>query len=308
MKISIIIPVYQNSKDISRTQAALSDLFAGPLNRHQYEIIFVNDGSTDGSLEEIKRLYQEKQNIRYMSFTRNFGQIPAIIAGLREAKGDAVVIMSADLQDPPELIVQMVENWENGNKIVIATRTDRDDTWFSKLTSRFFYGLIRISNPRMPKGGFDFIMLDRVAVDELNQIDERNRFVQGDILWLGYHIVFIPYHRKARVNGKSQWTLRKKIKYFIDGALNTSYWPIRMSSLMGIISATLGFLYALVVVWVRLFHNENPKGWAPIMIVLLILGGLILLMLGIIGEYVWRTYDEARNRKPYVVEEKSPDL
>jgi polyisoprenyl-phosphate glycosyltransferase len=304
-KISFVIPVYQNARDIRRTFSAIDLLFNNALAAYSYDICFVNDGSTDGSLDEIRALSQEAAGVKYLSLSRNFGQVPAITAGMLEVTGDAVVIMSADMQDPPKLVADMVAQWESGNKIVIATRTDREDAFFAKLTSKFFYNLIKLSNPRMPAGGFDFILLDRLAADELNQIKERNRFLQGDILWLGFSVSFIPYKRNAREHGKSQWTLKKKIKYFIDGVLNTSYWPIRLASLSGMLFSVLGFLYTLLIVYQRLVNNVNPKGWAPIMVVLLIIGGLILFILGIIGEYVWRTYDETRKRKTYIVEERS---
>lgn len=304
-KISLVVPVYQNEKDVTRTFNELDKLFSNELKGYDYECWFINDGSTDGSLMEIKELHSaHPKKIKYLSFSRNFGQIAAIAAGLKECTGNACIIMSADLQDPPSLIVNMVEKWESGKQVVICTRSDREDNWFPKLTSKFFYGLMKMANPKMPSGGFDFIFLDRVAINELNLIDERNRFIQGDILWLGYDVEFIPYKRNKRMQGKSQWTLSKKMKYFIDGLLNTSYLPIRFCSLAGVVFAFLGFLYSLLVFYDRMVNNLNPKGWAPIMIVLLILGGLILFMLGIIGEYLWRTYDEARGRKTFIIRER----
>lgn len=304
-KISLVIPVYQNEKDVTRTFNEIKALFSNELKAYEFECWFINDGSTDGSLLEIKDLHAQFPSVfKYLSFSRNFGQIAAIAAGLKETKGDACIIMSADLQDPPSLIVNMVEKWESGKQVVICTRTDREDDWFAKITSKFFYGLMKMANPKMPAGGFDFIFLDRVAVNELNLIDERNRFIQGDILWLGYDVEYIPYKRNKRLQGKSQWTLSKKTKYFIDGLLNTSYLPIRFCSLAGVVFAFLGFLYSILVFYDRMVNNQNPKGWAPIMIVLLILGGLILFMLGIIGEYLWRTYDEARGRKTFIIRER----
>jgi dolichol-phosphate mannosyltransferase len=163
---------------------------------------------------------------------------------------------------------------------------------------------MRYVNPNMPKGGFDFMLLDQKAVAVLNQLDERNRFFQGDVLWLGFSTAFVPYKRNKRTIGKSQWTLTKKLKYFIDGLLNTSYVPIRLMSLLGILFSLIGFGYALVIAYNRLMHNTPFNGWAPIMILILIIGGLIMLMLGIIGEYVWRTYDETRKRPLYIIKDK----
>ena len=302
MKISFIIPVYRNEGSIAITY----DKLTGLMNRlgHDYEFVFINDGSDDGSMNEILSLYEKDNNVKALSFSRNFGQAAAIIAGYREVTGDASVNMSADLQEPVELIEDMIARWQEGNEIVICHRIDREDGFIANNTSKVFYKLMQYANPKMPDGGFDFILMDRKALDAINQIDERNRFIQGDILWLGFSTVFIPYSRLKRTIGKSQWTLGKKLKYFIDGLLNTSYIPIRLISLLGICFSVIGFLYALVIVYNRIINNTPFIGWAPIMIIILIVGGLIMLMLGIIGEYVWRTYDETRKRPLYIIKDK----
>lgn len=302
MTISFIIPVYRNEGSIVLTYEKVTEL----MRRlgHNYEFVFVNDGSDDGSMAEIMSIYERDQNVKVISFSRNFGQAAAIIAGYREVTGDASVNMSADLQEPVSLLEDMIARWRQGNEIVICHRVDREDGFIANNTSRVFYRLMRYANPKMPDGGFDFILMDRKALDAINQIDERNRFIQGDILWLGFSTVFIPYSRLKRTIGKSQWTLSKKLKYFIDGLLNTSYIPIRLMSLLGICFSVFGFLYALIIVYNRIINNTPFKGWAPIMITILIVGGLIMLMLGIIGEYVWRTYDETRKRPLYIVKDK----
>lgn len=302
MKISFIIPVYRNEGSIAITYDKVVEL----MQRlgHDYEFVFVNDGSDDGSMDEIMSLHEKDRNVKVISFSRNFGQAAAIIAGYREVTGDASVNMSADLQEPVSLLEDMIARWQQGNEIVICHRIDREDSFVANNASKIFYRLMKYANPKMPKGGFDFILMDRKALDAINQIDERNRFIQGDILWLGFSTVFIPYSRLKRTIGKSQWTLSKKLKYFIDGLLNTSYIPIRLMSLLGICFSVIGFLYALVIVYNRLINNTPFVGWAPIMITILIVGGLIMLMLGIIGEYVWRTYDETRKRPLYIIKDK----
>jgi dolichol-phosphate mannosyltransferase len=239
-----------------------------------------------------------------LSFTRNFGQLSAIIAGMKETTADAVIMMAADQQEPVLQIPVMLEHWRQGSDIVICHRADREDGFLSRMTSAFFYRLIRISNPKMPAGGFDFILIDKKPLEVFNQIDERNRFFQGDILWLGFKTIFLPYHRLKRTIGRSQWSLSKKVKYFIDGFINTSYIPIRFMSLIGMVTALLGFMYAGLIAYNRLINNVPFKGWAPLMILILIIGGLIMLMLGIIGEYVWRTYDETRKRPLFIIQEK----
>jgi dolichol-phosphate mannosyltransferase len=220
------------------------------------------------------------------------------------SEGDAVVNLSADLQEPIALIHEMIAKWKEGNEIVIGHRIDREDGFIANKASNIFYKLMQYVNPKMQKGGFDFMLIDKKALEVLNQIDERNRFFQGDVLWLGFNTAFIPYTRLKRTIGKSQWSLSKKLKYFIDGLLNTSYVPIRLMSFLGICFSFFGFLYALVIVYNRFIHNTPFTGWAPLMIIILIIGGLIMLMLGIIGEYVWRTYDETRKRPIYIIKDK----
>jgi dolichol-phosphate mannosyltransferase len=308
MKISFVIPVFRNEGALLLTYQKLKKLFEQQLqNKYLYEIIFVNDGSDDNSINELLEIKNLDRQVKIISFSRNFGQVPAIIAGFKESTGDCVVNMSADLQDPPELIIQMLQAWEQKNEIVICYRNDREDNFIANNTSKLFYGLMKYVNPKMPVGGFDFLLLDRKPVNEFNKIDERNRFFQGDILWLGYTIKFIPYKRQKRVIGKSQWSLSKKLKYFIDGLLNTSYIPIRLMSFLGIITAFVGFLYSLIIIYARIVHKTPFTGWAPIMIITLIIGGVIMIMLGIIGEYIWRIYDEARNRPIYIIKDKFID-
>lgn len=302
MKLSFVIPVFRNEGSIAPTYEKIIGLM------HKlaldYEFVFVNDGSDDNSMQELTALHEHDSKVKVLSFSRNFGQVPAIIAGMKEVTGAAAVSMSADLQEPIELIENMISKWQSGNEIVIGHRVDREDSFIANKASAVFYSLMKYVNPKMPKGGFDFLLIDQKAIAVFNQIDERNRFFQGDILWLGFSVAFIPYSRLKRTIGKSQWTLSKKLKYFIDGLLNTSYIPIRLMSLLGIIISFFGFLYAIVIAYNRFINNTPFDGWAPIMILILIIGGLIMLMLGIIGEYVWRTYDETRKRPLYIIKDK----
>lgn len=303
-RVSFVIPVFRNQGSIAPTYDKITALFKTALLSHEYEFVFVNDGSDDHSMEEIMALHNSDNKVKVLSFSRNFGQVAAIIAGLKHTSGDATVIMSADLQEPIGLIENMIHEWDKGNEVIICSRQDRDDGFWASALSKVFYSLMKLGNSRMPRGGFDFMLLDRKAVEELNRIDERNRFFQGDVLWLGFGVKFISYNRIKREIGKSQWTLSRKIKYFIDGMVNTSYLPIRFMSLLGFITACIGFLYAGLIIYNRLAHNFPFKGWAPIMVLILIIGGLIMLMLGFIGEYIWRIYDESRKRPVYIVKEK----
>jgi dolichol-phosphate mannosyltransferase len=304
VKISFVIAVYHNEGAISKTHNLIQSVFSRDLPNHQYEIVFVDDGSTDGSLPEILALKAADSKVKVVTFTRNFGQMAAMLAGFKEATGDAVINISADLQDPIELIPQMIEKWLSGSELVICYRTDRSDTLAAKLFSRIAYGVLRMSLPQIPPGGFDFVLMDRKVMDTFNSIDVRHRFFQGDLLWAGYRTSFLPYVRLKRTIGNSQYNFGKKLKNFLDAVLDASYLPIRFISLVGLVTSALGILYSfsIALAW---FQGETPfKGWAPIMIVILLIGGLIMVMLGVIGEYVWRINEEVRKRPNYVVRDK----
>jgi glycosyltransferase involved in cell wall biosynthesis len=303
-KITVIIPVYMNEGSIYKTYVNVTGVLKNLGNSFDYEITFINDGSTDNSLQEIESIEKIDQKVSIVNFTRNFGQVSAVLAGFEFSESDLLINISADMQDPPELIEQMIEKWEEGYKVVACERIGREDSFIAKITSKIFYQLIKISIPKMPVGGFDYFLLDREVYKKIFDMSEHNSFMQGDILWLGYEPCFIKYTRRKRQFGKSQWTLWKKLKYFIDGLIYTSYLPIRLMSMLGLITSFLGFLYALAVV-AAYFLNETPfTGYAPIMIVLLVVSGLIMFMLGIIGEYLWRTYDQVRRRPRYIIKNK----
>jgi glycosyltransferase involved in cell wall biosynthesis len=304
VKISVVVAVYHNEGSITKTHAAIQKVFHDALPRHEYELIFVDDGSTDGSLKEILDLREADAHVKAITFTRNFGQMAAMLAGFKQASGDAVINISADLQDPIDLIPEMVEKWEGGSELVVCFRAERSDSVLARLLSRVAYALLRLSLPQIPKGGFDFVLMDRVVMDGFNAIDVRHRFFQGDLLWAGYRTSFIPYERQKRTIGRSQYSLGKKLKNFVDAILDASYLPIRFISVLGFITAGLGFLYAVTVVISWLAGDTPFTGWAPLMITILVVGGLIMMMLGVIGEYVWRINEEVRKRPNYVVRDK----
>lgn len=303
--VSIVIPVYYNEENLPVTWAALEKALVELPDSTRWEVIFVEDGSGDGSYAELVALYQASpERVRIVKLTRNFGQVAAILAGLRVARGDSCVIMSADLQDPPALIIEMVEHWRRGDhKIVLATRTQRDGSIFRRWTSRIFYHLMRrfaISN--MPEGGFDFFLIDRVVIDLIGSVREKNTFLQGHVLWSGYVPHVIGYTRQRREIGRSRWTLAKRLSYFIDGFVTYSVVPIRLITATGLLVSFLSFAYAVLIVVLKLFMQVPVKGWAPTMVIILMLGGLQLVMLGIIGEYLWRNYSETRNLPRFVAE------
>jgi polyisoprenyl-phosphate glycosyltransferase len=301
---SIIIPVYCNEGSLTALyKRILSDVVKQNLSK-SYEIIFIDDGSYDNSFEELNQLRQQDiEHIKLIKFTRNFGQGAAITAGYQYASGQCIINISADLQDPPSLINIMLEKYfKEKYEIVICYRESRDETFFRTITSKMFYKTInKLNFQKMPIGGFDFALISH-RVKELMTKPEANPFWQGQILWTGYNIKFIPYKRAKREIGESKWTTSKKIKYLIDGIMAYSYFPLRIMSATGLMTAMLGFLYAVIIFLARIFGSIPIKGFAPLMIITLLLSGTQMLMLGIIGEYLWRVLDQVRNRPQFLIE------
>lgn len=306
-RISIVIPVYQNELNIAPTFQALTSELA-KANHVDFEIVFVNDGSTDYSWEELLKVYNaDPERVTLINLLRNFGQVPALLAGFANASGDCVVAMSADSQDPPGVVLQMVEEWERGHKLVVATRESRQDSFLNKITSKLFYRLMRkFALPNMPLGGYDFFLIDRNIVELLLKMDERNRFLQGQILWLGHRPKLIHYERRKRELGKSQWSLARKIKYFIDGFVAYSFFPIRLVSFAGITVFFVGIILSVIIAVQTILFGTRAVGWSSLMVALLTLNGLQMMMIGIMGEYLWRNFDETRKRPLYLIESVNP--
>jgi len=302
---SLIIPVYFNAGClIPLTTSIMQDVVLKNPNR-TCEIIFIDDGSQDKSLDELlelRALYPEI--IKIIKFSRNFGQNSAIIAGLSHASGKCVIVTSADGQDPPELMDDMLSAYfDEGVEIAVCTRKSRDGSIVRALVSKIAYAIIKkLTFPNMPMGGFDYVLMgDRALEVYLRNIDS-NSFFQGLILWSGFKIKFIQYHRRERITGKSGYSFSKLLFNLIDAILAYSYFPIRVMSVTGIIFSLLGFLYAINIVLTKIFYVIPIEGWAPIMVVLLVIGGIQILMLGVIGEYIWRILSQARNRDLFVIE------
>ena len=304
MLVSIVIPVFNNEKSLSITYQRIHGVFANDPGGLDFEIIFVNDGSIDGSYAELLDLRGKDPRVKVLSFTRNFGQMAAMLAGFSEARGDAVINISADLQDPIDLMPEMIAKWRAGAEVVVCYRESRDDPLLARIFSRLAYALMRVSIPTMPPGGFDYVLMDRAVMDLFNSVNVRHRFFQGDLLWSGHRVAFISYARRKREHGKSQYTFLKKLKNLLDALLDSSYLPIRFISLMGILTSVVGMLYSLTVVWSWLRGGTPFSGFAPIMIAIMLVGGMIMTMLGILGEYVWRIYDEIRKKPNYLVRER----
>ncbi|WP_405104646.1 glycosyltransferase family 2 protein [Paenibacillus sp. FSL K6-1217] len=303
IKLSIVVPIYYNELNIPHTIPRLKDL-ENIIPDCDFEFVFVDDGSKDRSFSLLMEAKKQDSRIKVIKLSRNFGSMSAIQAGLNYTTGDCVGIIAADLQDPPELFKEMIEYWRSGKKVVLATREDREESFSQKLFSNTYYLLLeKFALKGYPKGGFDFLLIDKQVVHEVVRIEEKNTNIMSLIYWLGHDQVQIPYVRQERKLGKSRWTLSKKIKLFIDSFVSFSYSPIRFMSFIGVITAILSFLYGVFVIVGTLSGFIELQGWTTIIALITFLLGIIMIMLGIIGEYLWRILDESRERPSYVIDQ-----
>lgn len=301
--LSVLVPIYYNELNIPHTVPRLQNL-ESLLPEYELEFVFVDDGSGDNSLQLLLEEKEKDARIKIVKLSKNCGSMAAIQAGLHHVEGDVVGIISADLQDPPELFADMLERWKEGSKVVLATRQDREESFSQKAFSNTYYFFMdKFAIKGYPQGGFDFVLIDRQVVQELNQINEKNTNIMSLIYWLGHERSMIPYTREERKLGQSKWTLSKKIKLFIDSFVSFSYAPIRFMSLTGFIVAFFSFLYGIFVVINALTGVTNIQGWTSIIALITFLIGLIMIMLGLIGEYLWRILDEIRKRPAFIIDE-----
>ena len=302
--ISIVVPVYHNAPSLADLLAELQALAARNPD-DDFEFIFVDDGSRDDSFAVLEGLAAGEPRMKAAKLSRNFGSVRAVLAGLSLARGDAVADLSADLQDPPALLHDMIARWRAGHKLVIAARRRRDDPLPSSLLSDGFYRLFRrFAIKSMPSRGFDFWLIDRQVCDLVNEIQESNAYLPGLLLWLGFEPEILYYDRQARPAkyGQSMWSFTQKFKYFVDSFVAFSYFPVRVASGLGVLFSVLGLMYAAWVIYARLALGIETEGWASLMIVVLIAAGVQMLILGIIGEYMWRSLDETRRRPRFIIE------
>ena len=302
-KLSIIVPVYYNEQNLDDLYTALKRRIFEKINM-DYELIMVDDGSGDKSYEIMKKLCENDKKIKLIKLARNFGSHVALLAGLTHATGDCVTCISADLQDPPENIMKMLEKWKAGTKVVLAVRKDREESLMQKFFSNTYYRLMRrYALKDMPKGGFDSFLIDKKVAKIISEMEEKNTSIMGQILWCGFKHEMIYYVRRKREKGKSRWTLSKKIKLFIDSFVSFSYVPIRFASVVGILASFASLVWIIVIVCTKIFVGIDTDGWTTLMAVLLFSSGLILLTLGVIGEYLWRIFDTVRSRPVFIIEE-----
>lgn len=303
MKLSIVIPVYYNEDNLQPLYTDMKKKIIDIID-FEYEIVFVNDGSKDRSYEVMQEIAKQDANVKIISLSRNFGSHAAILCGLTHCTGDCAAVKAADLQEPTELILEMVESWKKGNNVVLAVRKDREESLGQKLFANLYYWLVRkTALPQMPKGGFDVYLLDRKVIKVLENLDEMNSALTGQILWSGFKTDIIYYTRLAREIGTSRWTLRKKLKLVMDTLFSFSTLPISLVLGVGVCSFIGAIIWAIVVLICKLTGGILVSGWTTLFIFNLASFGIIMLTLGVLGEYLWRTFDASRNRPPYIVEE-----
>ena len=301
--ISIVVPVYNEEEVVLESYKRLKGVMES-LNE-PYEMIFVNDGSRDATPVIVRRICEADPTVHFIDFARNFGHQTAITAGMEYASGDAVVVIDADLQDPPEVIPEMIAKWREGFDVVYGKRAERKgETFFKRFTSAAFYRVLRtLTDVDIPVDTGDFRLIDRKVCDALKLIKERNRYVRGLISWLGFKQVGVEYIRDKRFAGETKYPLKKMLRFAFDAITSFSFKPLKLSSYVGGTVSLGGFAYLMVVLYQKLFTNATVTGWASMMAVSLFFNGVVLMMLGIIGEYIGRIYDEAKGRPLYVVRE-----
>jgi len=309
MKItySIISPIYNEKDNLPELFRRVKEVM--DKTRKPWELVLVDDGSSDGSMEIIRELAKKNKQIRPVIFARNFGHQVAVTAGLDYSRGDAVIIIDADLQDPPELILEMAKKWQEGYEVVFAVRAEREgESWFKLWTASLFYRVItRITDVKIPLDTGDFRLMDRKVVNVMNKMRERHRFLRGMSAWVGFKQIGIEYKRAARVAGETKYPFRKMFRLAINAVTGFSYFPLQVATFFGFISAGVAILAIPIVAVMRISGNGAFTGQATTLIAVLFLGGVQLISLGILGEYIGRLYDEAKGRPLYIVREAPED-
>ena len=300
MSYSIVIPIYNEEKilgELFERLAAVTAALDAP-----YEVLLVDDGSRDRSFEIMTGLHRRDQRFKAIRLSRNFGHQVAITAGMAMASGDAVLLMDGDLQDPPELIPEMIARWKEGNEVVYTVKRSRKENPLKRLAFRSFYRVLHaLSTIDIPMDAGNFSLLDRRVVDILKQMPERNRYISGMRAWTGFRQTAVMYDRDPRFAGKPQMSLRRLIQLALDGIFSFSNVPLRLAVYVGLLTAAAAFAGGLVVIYARIFTDKAILGWASTILSILFVGGMILLTLGVIGEYISRIYEEVKNRPLYVI-------
>ncbi len=305
-KISVIVPMYNEEKVVELCYDRLTKILQG-IKEYEYEIIAINDGSKDDTLEILENFAKQDIKLKILSFSRNFGHQAALTAGLKEVTGDVIVIIDADLQDPPELIPQMIKLWEQGNEVIYGKRKSRKgESHFKLLTAKIFYETLNaLSDVEMPKDTGDFRLVDRKVVDVINSLPEHNKFLRGLFSWVGYNQVAFEYERQERIAGKTKYPLKKMLKLASDGIISFSTKPLKLVGGLGIISIVISIcilIYALVSYIFKL--NNLSAGWTSIMVSITFFAGIQLLSIWVMSEYIGRIYEETKQRPQYIIEKR----
>lgn len=302
-RISVVVPVYNESDNLPELARRLHAVLEA--QGDTYEVIFVDDGSQDNSLGILGSLRASDPHVRVVRLSRNFGHQAAISAGIDHARGDVIIVMDADLQDPPEEIPNLLAHWQQGYQVVYAIRHQRKEGLLKRSAYGFFYrSLHQVSSIEIPLDAGDFCAIDRQVADVLRSMPERNRFIRGIRSWIGFRQIGVPYNRAARYAGKPKYGLFKLTRLALDGFFSFSYMPLRLASLLGLLVSIAGFFLAVWTIYKRLVLPEFPSGFATIVVGMMFLGGIQLLALGVIGEYVGRIFDEVKQRPLYIVRER----
>ena len=303
-KYSIIIPVFNETAIILNCYSRLKKTFQRIDGT--CEMIFINDGSTDNSEKLIKDLNKKDSNVKLISFSRNFGHQVAITAGLEYASGDAIIIIDADMQDPPEIIPRMIEKWKEGYEVIYGKRIKRKgETVFKKVSAFLFYRLLKyITRFDIPVDTGDFRLLDKKVRDQIVKFHEKSRYIRGLISWVGFKQTFVEYERDTRQTGTTKYSLKKMVYFAMDAITSFSYRPLRLSTYLGFILSFFSFTYVLYAIYSKLFTNNTVQGWTSAIAISLFFNGVILIILGILGEYIGRIYEEAKGRPLYILREK----
>jgi glycosyltransferase involved in cell wall biosynthesis len=303
-KISYIFPIYNETDNIDLLYMTLDKLLLTRKKDFDFEIIFVNDGSKDDSLDKLIAIQKKDSRVSVINFARNFGHQLAVTAGLDYATGDAVIIMDSDMQDPPKVSFELIDKWQEGYDVVYAQRRTRQDSAFKKLTASGFYWLLRrVAEIDIPPNTGDFRLLSRRVVDAIGQFKEHNRFLRGLVSYTGFRQVALPFDRDERHAGESNYPLKKMIKFAGDGIFGFSWAPIKLISRLGYVISSLSFLGIVYVITLKLFDpSDAVPGWTFTSAAVLFIGGIQLVMLGVLGNYIGRIYTEAQNRPLYIVE------
>ena len=305
VELSVVVPLYNEELVIEAMYERMTGVLEGM--GCEYELVLVNDGSADRTLQMAREICARDPRVKLISFSRNFGHQFAITAGMDKSRGEAVVVIDADLQDPPEVIPEMVAKWKEGYDVVYGVRDKREgESWFKLTTASMFYRILkRMTSIHIPVDTGDFRLVDRRALDQFNTMRERARFVRGMVSWVGFKQGEVRYVRHERFAGETKYPFSKMLKFAIDGMLSFSQAPLKLASTMGLVSSVIAFLFILYGIFVRIFQPEQAiEGWTSVFVAVLFVGGIQLICVGVLGEYIGRMYEEIKNRPLYIVEEE----